>query len=83
MNIRPFVQAGILRKNPNIKWTKDRGNEPERPKEEYPWFWKHGKFVGERVNYVHLTNQSKAQGYGEKWRDVTTGRFRAHDVKCA
>jgi len=28
--IRPFVEAGILRKNPNIKWTKDRGKEPER-----------------------------------------------------
>jgi predicted RNase H-like HicB family nuclease len=27
MNIRPFVQAGILRKNPNIKWTKDRGGK--------------------------------------------------------
>ena len=38
MNIRPFVQAGILRKNPNIKWTKDRGNEPQR-QDEYPWFW--------------------------------------------
>ncbi len=24
MNIRPFMEAGILRKNPNIKWTKDR-----------------------------------------------------------
>ena len=24
---------------PNIKWTKDRGKEPERPKAEYPWFW--------------------------------------------
>ena len=23
MNIRPFVEAGILRKPPNIKWTKD------------------------------------------------------------
>jgi len=36
MNIRPFVQAGILRRPPNIKWTKDRGTEPKRPKEEYP-----------------------------------------------
>ena len=40
MNIRPFVEAGILRKNPNIKWTKDRGKEPERDKNDYPWFWK-------------------------------------------
>ena len=36
MNIRPFVEAGVLRKNPNIKWTKDRGKEPERNKDEYP-----------------------------------------------
>ena len=59
MNIRPFVQAGILRKNPNIKWTKDRGNEPQRPKEEYPWFWAGGTFKGDRVNDVHLTIQQK------------------------
>ena len=36
MNIRRFVQAGILRKNLNIKSTKDRGKEPERPKAEIP-----------------------------------------------
>jgi hypothetical protein len=48
MNIRPFLAsdlpggrtgAGVLRWKPNIKWTKDRGKEPERPKAEYPWFW--------------------------------------------
>ena len=59
MNIRPFVVAGVLRKPPNIKWTKDRGNEPQRPKEEYPWFWPGGTFKGDRVNDVHLTNQEK------------------------
>ena len=36
MNIRPFVEAGVLRKNPNIKWTKDRGKEPEREPEAVP-----------------------------------------------
>jgi hypothetical protein len=59
MNIRPFVAAGILRKNPNIEWTKDRGKEPQRPKDEYPWFWDGGTFKGDRVNDVHLTNQQK------------------------
>jgi len=59
VNIRPFVQAGILRKNPSIKWTKDRDNEPQRPKEEYPWFWDGGTFKGDRVNDVHLTIQQK------------------------
>lgn len=68
MNIRPFMAvdlpngkkgAGILRTKPNIKWEKDRGTEPERPKEEYPWFWKDGKFTGERLNDVHLTIEKK------------------------
>lgn len=73
MNIRPFLQAndvskkdaGLLRSKPNIKWDKDRGKEPERPKKDYPWFWceeepgtdpKGGKtFTGNRWNDVHLT----------------------------
>jgi len=59
MNIRPFVEAGVLRKNPNIKWTKDRGKEPEREKDDYPWFWDGKTFTGERVNDVHLTNAEK------------------------
>jgi hypothetical protein len=59
LNIRPFVQAGILRKSPNIKWTKDRGAEPERPKDEYPWFWKGSTFVGDRVNDIHLNIPEK------------------------
>ncbi|MBA7486403.1 hypothetical protein ES707_21962 [subsurface metagenome] len=28
LNIYPFMQAGILRKKPNIKWGKDRGKNP-------------------------------------------------------
>jgi hypothetical protein len=50
LNIRPFLNAqlhkggktgaGILRAKPGtIKWTKDRGKEPMRSKEEFPWFW--------------------------------------------
>jgi hypothetical protein len=50
LNIRPFLVAqlrkggktgaGILRAKPGtIKWAKDRGKEPLRSKEEYPWFW--------------------------------------------
>ena len=34
LNIRPFMQAGVLRAIPNIKWNKDRGKNPdgsERP----------------------------------------------------
>jgi hypothetical protein len=59
MNIRPFMEADILRKNPNIKWEKDRGKEPTRPREQYPWFWTNGEFTGDRVNDVHLTNAEK------------------------
>jgi hypothetical protein len=59
MNIRPFIEAEILRKEPNIKWTKDRGTEPERDKHDYPWFWSGQEFVGARVNDVHLTNAEK------------------------
>jgi len=68
LNIRPFLAgdlpngrkgAGILRWQPNIKWDKDRGKEPQRPQEEFPWFWENGIFTGNRVNAVHLTNQKK------------------------
>jgi N-6 DNA Methylase len=59
MNIRPFIQADILRKSPNIKWTKDRGKEPERDKNDFPWFWNGSSFVGDRVNDVHLSNEEK------------------------
>jgi Eco57I restriction-modification methylase len=68
LNIRPFMTqdipggkkgAGILRWKPNIKWSKDRGKEPFRPKEQYPWSWKDGEFTGDRVNDIHLTNEKK------------------------
>jgi N-6 DNA Methylase len=59
INIRPFVVANVLRKPPNIKWTKDRGKEPERAQEQFPWFWKNGAFTGDRINNVHLTNTQK------------------------
>ena len=61
MNIRPFVEAGVLRRNPKIQWTKDRGSEPEslRSKAQFPWFWKDDRFTGERVNDAHLTGAAK------------------------
>ncbi len=71
LNIRPFMAqdllggkkgAGILRVKPNIHWKKDRGKEPVREQVQYPWFWEHGKFTGERVNCVHLTNAEKRSG---------------------
>ena len=59
LNIRPFMTAGVLRKNPNIKWTKDRGNDPKRDKDRFPWFWDGDTFTGERVNDIHLTTAQK------------------------
>ena len=50
LNIRPLLNAqlrkgskagaGILRAKPGtIKWAKDRGKEPMRSKDDFPWFW--------------------------------------------
>ena len=44
LNIRPFVEAGVLRGRVNVKWTKDRGRGPDG---------------SERVNDVHLTLAQK------------------------
>jgi hypothetical protein len=79
MNIRPFMAqdiaggkkgAGILRAKPNIKWEKDRGTEPVRDKNTYPWFWGWDgqttdfagvgtKPDGNRWNACHYTNAFK------------------------
>lgn len=82
LNIRPFLTvrdvakkgAGLLRWKPNIKWDKDRGSEPERPKAQFPWFWscvpedkiEHvtdftggSECTGERWNNLHYTLAAK------------------------
>ena len=78
LNVRPFMAsdlpggkkgAGILRWKPNIKWKKDRGKEPHRPKDEYPWLWLWDEstqdftggpdFDGNRWNDLHYTNAAK------------------------
>ncbi|MBX3384510.1 MAG: hypothetical protein KF864_13490 [Phycisphaeraceae bacterium] len=68
MNIRPFVEAGVLREKVNIKWKTDRGQEPQklRPQADFPWFWDGATFVGDRVNDVHLTNEEKQQARDAK-----------------
>jgi hypothetical protein len=35
--------------------------EPLRERSQFPWFWNDGKFTGERVNDVHLTNAEKCK----------------------
>lgn len=82
LNIRPFLKvrdvgkkgAGLLRYKPNIKWDKDRGSEPNRPKAQFPWFWscnpedkpEHvmdfaggSEFTGNRWSDLHYTVQAK------------------------
>jgi hypothetical protein len=80
LNIRAFMVAtlsrgkkgcGILRAKPgsSVKWDKDRGKEPSRPKEDFPWFWKwdeqtvdfagDGEFDGNRWNDCHYTTAFK------------------------
>jgi hypothetical protein len=82
LNIRPFMMAqdvkptrgknkgpGILRGKLNVKWTKDRGKEPEREKQNFPWFWTWDEetqdfqgaeeFDGNRWNNLHYTTAAK------------------------
>ena len=79
LNIRPFMtarpvnarakNASILRVSPRINWKKDRGKEPKRDKDDYPWFWTwDGKsqdfagtsdFDGNRWNDLHYSWTAK------------------------
>ena len=70
LNLRPFMAAdlpggkkgaGLLRARPNVHWRKDRGREPHREQERFPWFWRDGEFTGERVNDVHFTTAEKLE----------------------
>lgn len=68
INIRPFMSvpdigkkdAGVLRDKPNIKWTKDRGQDVETA----PWYnlgpLYDGK-KGDRINDHHLSLEEKMQ----------------------
>ena len=73
LNIRPFMAddipggrrgAGILRSKPNIHWRKDRGREPAREVDRFPWFWSNGEFTGDRVNDVNLSPERKRYAQG-------------------
>ena len=97
LNIRPFMtarplgakakKACILRAAPGIKWDKDRGNEPDRPKDQFPWFWTWdeesqdflggSKFDGKRHNDLHYTRKAKdaarAKAGGTSTKPKATG----------
>ena len=83
LNIRPFMNAelrkggkkgaGILRWKPNIKWTKDRGKEPQslRPKEDFPWFWGcNGD--GSESDVIDYTDEraARAEFDGNRWNNL-------------
>jgi hypothetical protein len=72
MNIRPFVEAGVLRDRVNVKYTVDRGQEPKaiRPKADFPWFWEGATFTGDRVNDVHLSAAEKQAARDAKAGDA-------------
>jgi len=81
LNIRPFMNAKplaakaknacILRTTPKIKWDKDRGKEPYRLIEDFPWFWTWDgatsdfrggtDFDGNRWNDLHYTRTRKLE----------------------
>ncbi len=73
MNIRPLMAARplgarakgacILRTTPKIKWDKDRGNEPRRQREDFPWLW----------NWDEQTPDFEGRGKepdGNRWNDL-------------
>jgi hypothetical protein len=79
VNIRPFMAARpltakgrnacILRVTPKINWDKDRGKEPHRERDEFPWFWSWDEetqdfsggptFDGNRWNDLHYSRDAK------------------------
>jgi hypothetical protein len=78
LNARPFLAtdlsrgkrgAGLFRAKINLNWRKDRGTEPNRPKEDFPWFWTWdertedfpggAQFDGNRWNDLHYTTAAK------------------------
>jgi hypothetical protein len=85
-NIRPWLvakpyqpsrrDACILRVTPRILYGKDRGKEPYRPKQDFPWFWNWdeasedfaggNEFDGARWNDLHYSLNAKKQARENK-----------------
>lgn len=64
MNIRPFLEAGVLRDTPKIKWSKDRGKDLPTA----PWYHlgaAYGGKEGDRINDHHTTLAEKNVARGE------------------
>lgn len=88
-NIRPFLMAspsrgragcGLFRTKAGngVKWGKDKGKDPLRPKADFPWLWKwdgqtvdftgNGEFDGNRWNDCHYTTAFKKTARERKER---------------
>jgi hypothetical protein len=77
INIRPFMTAKplgarakgacILRTTPKIKWDKDRGKEPQRPREDFPWFW--GWDPDDKDDQKDFGGRGK-EADGNRWNDL-------------
>jgi hypothetical protein len=95
LNIRPWLQtslapvtkpkkgACILRATPKINYGKDRGKEPHRAKEDFPWFWSWDQrsddfmggdaFDGARWNDLHYSlNRKKTARESKKTAEATS-----------
>jgi hypothetical protein len=89
LNIRPWLtarpyrpsrrDASILRAAPRISYGKDRGKEPHRNKDDFPWFWNWDEraedfrggnhFDGARWNGLH---------YGREFKRAAREKARTH-----
>lgn len=64
LNIRPFMAAEILRDQPRLNWSKDRGTDAPSA----PWFHLgpiYGGKKGDRINHHHLTLAEKRTALNE------------------
>ncbi len=72
VNVRPFMHARPLvarsrkacrlRVTPNIGCEKDRATEPERPRDDFPWFWGWDGVTGD------FTGRDACDG--QRWNDL-------------
>ncbi|WP_135230001.1 N-6 DNA methylase [Deinococcus fonticola] len=67
LNIRPFVEAGILRNKVNVKWGKDRGSDPGKKDfgEKGPQTDLEKHQSNERHNDLHFTMMQKKNADGQ------------------
>ncbi len=92
LNIRPWLAttlapstkpkkgACILRVTPKINYGKDRGKEPHRPMEDFPWFWSWDEqsddfldgraFDGARWNDLHYSLEVKRKARARKAQEA-------------